>query len=64
MDQHYADLMLKTRPILIGRRRSAHKKELEECNADVLGEIDEALATELKDKRIAYNKQLSGSKGG
>ena len=39
--------------------RRSRLKELEECNADVLGQIDEALAAELKDKRITYNKQLS-----
>ena len=57
----YADLMLKTRTYSdwTPEDRRTKLKELEECNADVLGEIDEALATELKDKRIAYNKQLS-----
>ena len=57
----YADLMLKTRTYSdwTPEHRRTKLKELEECNADVLGEIDEALAAELKDKRITYNKQLS-----
>ena len=57
----YADLMLKTRTYSdwTPEDRRTKLKELEQCNADVLGQIDEALAAELKDKRITYNKQLS-----
>ena len=57
----YADLMLQMRQYdkLPPETRRSRLKELEECNADVLGQIDEALAAELKDKRMTYNKQLS-----
>ena len=57
----YADLMLQMRQYdkLPAETRRSRLKELEECNAETLGQIDEALAAELKDKRITFNKQLS-----
>jgi hypothetical protein len=57
----YADLMLQMRVYdkLPAETRRSRLKELEECNAETLAQIDEALAAELKDKRVTYNKQLS-----
>ena len=59
--REYATLMLAMRQYdkLPAETRRSRLKELEECNAETLGQIDEALATELKDKRVHYNKQLS-----
>ena len=59
--REYATLMLAMRQYdkLPAETRRSRLKELEECNAETLGQIDEALAAELKDKRMTYNKQLS-----
>ena len=57
----YAGLMLQMRQYdkLPAETRRSRLKELEECNVETLAQIDEALAAELKDKRMTYNKQLS-----
>ena len=57
----YGELMLAMRGAdkLSPADRRTKLKELEQLNLEVLDQLDDELGTELKEKRLSYNKQLS-----